>query len=726
MAALAAQTSAGDRVDAAYREAGRPDIVAYGDEAALRDAADDPAVAEASDPWPIVDGLSTRVDDQDVEVDVTGLDPDALPTVARPDLVEGRWTEAEDEVVVEQSLVATGIAEVGDTITVTTDAGPVDLRVVGAVVDLTDCFWPTCDPLRLFVRPDHLAGFAGDGAPSHFAAAFHLVDPDEAGAVAGRFLAETGGGIGGANSWPDTRDDILVIGTVFSALVGGFGVFLLVAAAFVVAGATAARLVARRRTLGLLAATGFTPRQLLLSVWLEHFVLGAVGVLLGWVIGTPLSPVFEAGLQDVLPGDGAAWSLRVLLVAFALVIGLLTVSVLVPAWRATRQPPTTVLRDAPSAPAGGRLIGNLARRAGASPSTVFGLRRAFARPGRAALAGGALVVATAGAVVSLGFIGTLDDVQADPAVTGNPWDVAVDAPADDAGAVEAVLDATPGVEAWFTEREQTGTVDGEGFTVRLVGGEADAAHYVVQEGRPISADDEAIVGYGFLDATGLDVGDPLTVELDGTSVDVTIVGWYSDTVDTGKIIQVREGAVPPSVLADDPTWRVVAADGVSDEALADTLNAELGDDALAEPLTVEDLGPARGAMVAMAVLLALVALVNLVATTLSGTRERARAIGVLRTVGCSTRQLVGQSAIGAGAIGLIAGLVGVPLGNWAYVALGDGLTTGIGIGPGFASEPSALLLAVVVPAGVLLAAGAGALATVGLARRPASTLVRYE
>ena len=240
-------------------------------------------------------------------------------------------------------------------------------------------------------------------------------------------------GIDGANHWTDTRADILVVGSVFASLVGGFGVFLLVAAAFVVAGATAARLVARRRSLGLLAATGFTPRQLLAAVWAEHLLLGAVGVVLGWLLGTALAPMFQAGLDGVLPGPGPGFALRSLLVASLLVGGLLTVSVLVPAGRAVRQSPSAVLRDVPTVPDGGRRLAALARRAGAGPAAASGLRRAFARPGRTALAAGALVVAAAGAVVSLGFIGTIDAVAADPAVTGNPWDVTVESRTADGG-----------------------------------------------------------------------------------------------------------------------------------------------------------------------------------------------------------------------------------------------------------------------------------------------------
>ena len=250
-------------------------------------------------------------------------------------------------------------------------------------------------------------------------------------------------------------------------------------------------------------------------------------------------------------------------------------------------------------------------------------------------------------------------------MTGNPWDVAVDAPADDAAAVEAVLDATPGVEAWFTEREQTGTVDGDGFTVRLDrAARRTPPQYVVQEGRPISADDEAIVGYGFLDATGLDVGDPLTVELDGTSLDLTIVGWYSDTADTGKIIQVREEALPAVRPGRRPDWRVVADDGgrrrgprrrPSTPSWATT--------PLAEPLTVDGPRPGAGGRWWRWPS----CWPSWPWSTSWPPRSAAPASGPGPSAscapsGCSTRQLVGQSAVGAGAIGLLAGLVGVPLG----------------------------------------------------------------
>ena len=288
------------------------------------------------------------------------------PPSARPDLVEGRWTEAEDEVVVEQSLVATGVADGRG------DDHRHDRRRPGRpaggrrrrgpdrllLADLRPA--PAVRPSR---PPRRVRGRRRTVAPRR---RLPPRRPRRAAAVAGRFLAESGGGVGGANSWPDTRGRHPRGRHRVLRLVGGFGVFLLVAAAFVVAGATGG-------PPGGPAPHARAPRR--------HRVHAppapAVGVAraprargrrraprLG--VGTPLSPVFEAGLQDVLPGDGAAWSLRVLLVAFALVgrAADRRASSCRPGGRRA-QPPTTVLREPPAPPPVAGVLGNLARRAGA-------------------------------------------------------------------------------------------------------------------------------------------------------------------------------------------------------------------------------------------------------------------------------------------------------------------------------------------------------------------------
>lgn len=723
VAGLAGGTTAADLVHDAYARVGQPDVVLTGSADALRAAADDDAVSAASPPARRASG-DTVVDGNPVEVVVTAVDPDQPADVGGPHLVEGRWPASADEVVVERSLLAGGVVELGGTLDVETSTGSHALRVVGAAVELSDCFWPTCDPLRTFGPEALVADLAGD--EEVHVASLRLADPDRAAAVAARLQEADPEGIRGTNVWPDTRGDILVMSDVFGAMVSGFGAFLLVSACVVIAGATAARLVARRRSLALLRAIGFRPGQLTVATLAEHLVIGMVGVVIGWVLGSLAAPGLGE-VDDVVGGAASTFDLGTLLIAALLVGALLSVAVVVPAWRAGRVPAAEVLHDVPTAPSGGRAVAAVARRLGASASTVAGLRRTLARPGRAALATVALLVAAVGAVVTAGFIGTVTGAIHDPARTGNPFDAyAVPTSATDEE-VASALDATPEVGSWHTERDGKFTFDEDTYLLRALGG-GDADHRV-EQGRPLAGAGEALAGYGFLQEAGVDVGDTITVAVDGRPMEVVIVGRHLDVADAGKVLLVREETLPAGVAIDDSTtFRITAADGVDPDALAAALSQRLGDGATVAPLDAGagEVGGVVGTLVGFALLLAAVALANLLATTVAATRERARSLGVLRTIGCTTRQLVGQSAVGTGLLGLVAGLVGVPLGWWLFGVLGDAITSGVGVGPGLVVSPPAWILVAIVPAAALLAAGSGALAALGLARRPAAELVRYE
>jgi putative ABC transport system permease protein len=132
------------------------------------------------------------------------------------------------------------------------------------------------------------------------------------------------------------------------------------------------------------------------------------------------------------------------------------------------------------------------------------------------------------------------------------------------------------------------------------------------------------------------------------------------------------------------------------------------------------------AMRLLAVLVLAVSLANLAATLLTGSRERSRTLGVLRTVGFTVRQTLAQSATGGAALGLAAGIVGLPIGLLLLHVLANQVMIGIGAGPGLTEQPSWALLAATVPATVLAGALAGVLATHRLSRTSASVLVRWE
>jgi putative ABC transport system permease protein len=727
---LAAQRSATDLVDRAYQRAGRPDLVLVGHADALHRAAGDPAVTAASDPAPVA-ALEIDVDGEPVQVRLTAVDPHALPVVARPDLVAGRWpTAGTREVVVERSAAA-GTARIGDRIQVTGPAGAVELTVVATAVDLTGCFRPLCQPLRLLGPADLVTKLAGSRTAEHVTA-LRLRDPASARAVQSRLLAADPDGLGDASAWPDTREEILEGPQLVGAFAGGFGVFLIAVACLVVAGATSARLVARRRAFGLLKAVGYRPGQLTTATLAEHLAIGAAGVVAGWVGGSLLAPAVQVGIEGLGDRPSAQFATGPLLAALALVEAILALSVIVPAWHAGHQPAAEVLRDTAAVRTGGARLAALARRLGAGPSTVTGLRRALARPLRATLAGGALLVAAVGAMIAVGFIGVIDLSSTDSADTGIPW-TAYATPTQPTRAaqaqVAAVLDATPEVAAWYTEQTTQATVGNDAFTVRVLGGDPDAAGYLVREGRPASGPGQAMVGYGFLARTGHHVGDTIDLHVGGATATLEIVGWFSDLAEGGQIIQLRQQALPASVaLEEPPTFRLVAADGVAPTAMAAAVAKRLGDGATVIAPRRNDGGRAQGIALftVLTMVLGGIAAANLLAVTVAGQRERARSLGILRAVGCTTGQLVGQSATGTALIGLLAGIVGAPLGWLLFRVIADATTKAAGLGPNPIPAPSWAALAAVIIGVTVTAAATGALAAVGLTRRPAAELVRYE
>jgi len=81
----------------------------------------------------------------------------------------------------------------------------------------------------------------------------------------------------------------------------------------------------------------------------------------------------------------------------------------------------------------------------------------------------------------------------------------------------------------------------------------------------------------------------------------------------------------------------------------------------------------------------------------------------------------------AGAVlGLVADVIGVPLGLVVFRILADAVSSGIGVGPGWMPAPGIGLVALVAAIAIVLSAALGAAAVRRIATRPAADLVRGE
>ncbi|HET6949129.1 MAG TPA: FtsX-like permease family protein [Acidimicrobiales bacterium] len=727
IAGLGGQTQAGDEWDAAFDEANGAHVTLDGDPEVMAEVASLPEVAASTHPYrrSAVE-LDLLVGGEPVTTTyVREMAADDLSEIARPLLRDGRWARpgAEDEVVIDRAFALEEGVAVGDEIAVGTPGGPRTLTVVGRAIDLVDCFYPNCGAVTAWVDPTGYQRLAVGSTEMVF---LRLRAPyaDD------RFIAGLNDYPIGTQGWIDTRDDSVTVYEILGAFLGAFGVFVMIAAAVVVAGSMATRAVARRRDIGLLKAIGATPSQVAASIVLSHALAAAVGVVIGWVLGSFLTPFTAVGLGDTLGVRGAAFSPTSLATALIVVELIVVVTTVLPAWRAGRSSTTAALTAVVARPARGRLLGRATARLGTGPVGLAGVRDAFGRPARSAFTALALALAVVAVLASLGTQRTSDRIFADPTRTGDPEDVRVFPTGVGSDVIPAVLDGEPGVASWFTETTQDLALDDETFLGRAMGGDVGHAGFDVREGRMFARGGEAVAGWGLLNRLGLDVGDQVRVEASGRPIELTIVGWYREGEDTGEVLRFPLADLQGVDPAAEPDWAGVnLADGRDADTVAASLRRRLGGAARVEVATIEmsdEIQVFRLAFVLVSGLVVVMALANLASTMLLAVRERAHEFGVLRAVGVTPRQVVAMVAVGAAALAVVAALIGVPLGWAASAMVTEVVGVASGLGPGIGATPGAAAVLVVVPAAVVVAAVLGAVSARRAAAAEVSELVSYE
>jgi putative ABC transport system permease protein len=177
-----------------------------------------------------------------------------------------------------------------------------------------------------------------------------------------------------------------------------------------------------------------------------------------------------------------------------------------------------------------------------------------------------------------------------------------------------------------------------------------------------------------------------------------------------------------------PVYRIAVADGVDPVAVGDAISASLGPPARVEILDTgrADMEPLFVSLRLIAVVLLATAGINLLSTLLTASRETAGRTGVQLALGFTPRQVIAQGAVSGATLGLLAAVIGVPVGMLVFRLMADTVSSGIGVGPGWMPAlPWSLLLGVAVAA-VVVSGALGALAVRRIAGQPASDLVRGE
>lgn len=730
-AGLAQQRDAATRWDAAFARANGAHVAVFGDAATLREVARHPDVVQSSGPSRVtevslIQGGGRRTDDVDARA-ATG----ERPAVGTPQLFAGRWLAdgPTGEVVVERSLALDLGVQVGDRLTFEGHGTPVTATVAGIALDLLDCFYPECDSATVWLPDSALVTLDPSRSFTGSMLLVRLDDPARVGAFERDVQARYGTGVTHVLDWQDTRGDALAINQFFAAFLASFGVFLLLAAGLVVMSSVSGRVVARYREIGMLKAVGFTPRSLTLLVLGENLAVAAVGGAVGAVGGGFLAPLLQLRVAEVLERGNATFPPSLLALAVGVVLVIVTAATIVPAWRAGRVPASqAIARGAGPVSTRPSRLARLSTRLHLGPAVSVGLKDGGARPLRTTLTVATLAVTVVAIVVTVGLDRTVARIEADPALVGDPYDLVVEPGETPRAELEATLAAQP-VTSWFTATSRRGAVGDANFQVRALGGDVAGSGFKVQKGRLPASTDEALAGYGLLHRLGLQVGDTVPLEVSGGRLDLRIVGWYSESEDTGEILQVPLATLQRVEPGADPgAYYVHLRTGADPGAVKAAVVAASGGRAVVglSGEIPDEFDAFRLAFYVITALVLTIGLLNLVATTVLGMRERARDIGILKTVGFTPRQLALSVATGSGATALAAVAVGIPAGVVVGRLMLDAVGRGSGIGPGFAEQAAPLSVAVAGAVVVAAGAGLGALAARRAARAQVAEVLRAE
>src|SRR6185369_8663174 len=155
-------------------------------------------------------------------------------------------------------------------------------------------------------------------------------------------------------------DTVLSFLSLLNKLLLGFAAIGVVVGAFIIFNTFTILVAQRTRELGLLRAMGATGGQVVRSVVLEAFVVGAVASVVGLGVGILLGVGLLDLLREIgldLPATSTVVLARTVVVSLFVGIVVTVVAAAIPAVRAARVPPVAAIADVPE-----RAVGAFGRR----------------------------------------------------------------------------------------------------------------------------------------------------------------------------------------------------------------------------------------------------------------------------------------------------------------------------------------------------------------------------
>ncbi|NUR31711.1 MAG: ABC transporter permease [Catenulispora sp.] len=721
-------------------------------------------VTEAAGPYPIAAALDTTIGTDCPEKDFAGHDNHPITVTTRPDvggtsgmdqlvLVQGRWPTSPGEI----ALPANNYADAcfGSSVVFSSLAGKPSFKVVGFADSVTNS-------ATGFATADGFARLAAAGAKSDVQMLYRFAKADtDADLATGKqavAAAVPAGAVQGGQSYLTAEQQATGNAKAFVPFLVAFGILGLVLSVLIIAIVVSGAVASGTRRIGILKSLGFTPSQVARAYTVQAMIPAALGVVLGTVSGDLLAGPILNGASKQLGAPSATiplWVGAVVSLGTLLIVG---VTAAIPALRAGRMPvvQALVVGRAPKAERG-QAAQRLASRLPLPRAVSLGLAQPFARPARTVLVGATVLLGTVSVTFAVG-LGTAFSKYQDTTMSsgfnvastiviptadvGVPWGLY--GPNDprraylDAPKVAAALAEVPGTKAAFGWGDSGATmvgapIGGEPPVVYAVSGDFSWTHMELVSGRWYSAPGEAVVGDKLAAAVGIHVGDYVTVVRQNKQLSLKVVGINFDThgidytamtdaatfTDAGLAPHIDQFNVELASNVKETGWSTSAA------AALTPLNASAQPSSSDKNLVVLIMG----ALVAMfTLMLTAVAALGVLSMVVQDTRERVHDLGIFKALGMTPKQTIAMVLTSVSLTGLIAGLIGVPLGIVVEKATQSPMSHAIGrhLPPNVTHVYSAELLLPLLAAGVVIAL-LGALLPAGWAARSrTATALRTE
>ena len=633
-------------------------------------------------------------------------------------LTSGRWPRTANEIVVTRSFAQSQGISLGDPLIALVGSSRPRSIVVGEAIDVDEMDAANQNPQHAWVVPGAVAAFLPPGGQPDYEMAYRFrqagTAADLRAALAQIKAALPAGSLGFTRSYLDVRDNFNVTNSLILTFLFAFSVFALGAAALIIANIVTGAVIAGYREIGIMKSIGFTPGQVV-QVLVGQMLLPAlaacvVGIPLGVLLSRPL--LSQSADAMGLPAPSAVSVPAVLFVLAGLLI-VVCLSAGVPATRAGLLSPVRAI-VAGTAPEGRRGLW-LTRRLAALhvPQAVrLGAGQSFVRPLRAGFTMVAVLIGVATVTFAFGIRATLERGLNDPALTGGNYQIEVDRIGDYPDVrVMQTLRTQPQTAAIVARDVTSVSVDGLSQPVQTVFTRGDAAGLGLrpEQGRWYAAPGEAVAPSAFLKEAHLRVGDYFYGSINGRRMRFHLVGTVFDTSEFGRILHMDFSTLAAAMPHEQPSMYLVRLrPGTDAQAFAIQVNKTARDS-----LTVLTHDSAASSVidtinfvvVILALVLAAIALAAVFNTVLLNTRERIRDTAILKTVGMAPGQTIVMVATSAAILGLIGGVLGIPIGVALHDVILQAMASQLGndISPVQYQVFGPLILIALVLAGVVVA-----------------------